>query len=105
MFLLRFFRKIIIRLDEEDNFFCCKKSVFGTMKLDGSRKGVYAMIDEKQTMSCDQPQRATINISGKPEDDDDELLAMLYYMIKEEREKGLRMQKGNITDSDSNSSY
>jgi hypothetical protein len=75
------------------------------MKLDGSRKGVYAMIDEKQTMSCDQPQRATINISGKPEDDDDELLAMLYYMIKEEREKGLRMQKGNITDSDSNSSY
>ena len=63
------------------------------------------MIDEKQTMSCDQPQRATINISGKPEDDDDELLAMLYYMIKEEREKGLRMQKGNFTDSNSNSSY
>ena len=63
------------------------------------------MIDEKQTMSGDQPQRATINISGKPEDDDDELLAMLYYMIKEEREKGLRMQKDNFIDSDSNSSY
>ena len=63
------------------------------------------MIDEKQTMSCDQPQRATINISGKPEDDDDELLTMLYYMIKKDRERGLRMQKGNFTDSDSKSSY
>ena len=63
------------------------------------------MIDEKQTMSCNKPQRATINISGKPEDDDDELLTMLYYMIKKERERGLRMQNGNITDSDCKSSY
>lgn len=63
------------------------------------------MIDKKKTMCCKRPQRATINISGKPEDDDDELLTMLYYMIKEEREKGFRMQKGNFTDSDSKSSY
>lgn len=61
--------------------------------------------DRKQGTGCHQLQRATINISGKPEDDDDELLTMLYYMIKEEREKGFELQKGNFTGSDSNSSY
>ena len=59
----------------------------------------------KQSIDCPQLQRATINISGIPGDDDDEILEMMYQIIKDERERGLRMQKGNFTDSDSKSSY
>lgn len=38
-------------------------------------------------------QKATINISGDEDDDDDELLNMLYHMIKCERERGHSMQR------------
>ena len=38
-------------------------------------------------------QKATINISGDAEDDDNELLNMLYNMIKAERERGRSMQR------------
>ena len=61
--------------------------------------------DRQPSIEGRQLQRATINISGTPEDEDDELLEMMYQMIKNERERGLRMQNGNFTDSDSNSSY
>ena len=60
------------------------------------------MIDEKntkQSMSCNLPQRATINISGIPGDDDDELLEMMYQIIKTEQERGRSMQKSNSTEN------
>lgn len=60
------------------------------------------MIDEKntkQSMSCNRMQRATINISGIPEDDDDELLEMMYQIIKIERERGRSMQTGYFTEN------
>ena len=65
-------------------------------------KGVITMIDEKstkQSMSCNRTQRATINISGIPGDDDDELLEMMYQIIKTERERGRSMQKSNSTEN------
>lgn len=55
------------------------------------------MIDEKnkeQSMDDQRMQKATINISGIPEDDDDELLTLQHQMIRVERESGRRMQKG-----------
>ena len=54
------------------------------------------MIDEKntkQSMSCNLQQRATINISGIPGDDDDELLEMMYQIIKTERNVGAACKK------------
>lgn len=60
------------------------------------------MIDErnkKKSISCNLPQRATINISGIPGDDDDELLEMMYQIIKTERERGRSMQTGFFTDN------
>lgn len=60
------------------------------------------MIDEKstkQSMSCNRTQRATINISGIPGDDDDELLEMMYQIIKTERERGRSMQTGFFTEN------
>ena len=54
------------------------------------------MIDEKnkkQSMDDQRMQKATINISGIPGEEDDELLCTLYYMIKAERERGRNMQK------------
>lgn len=61
--------------------------------------------DRQPSIEGRQLQRATINISGTPEDEDDELLEIMYQMIKNERERGLRMQNGNFVDSDSKSSY
>lgn len=55
------------------------------------------MMDEKnkeQSMDDQRMQKATINISGIPEDDDDELLTLQHQMIRVERESGRRMQKG-----------
>lgn len=60
------------------------------------------MIDEKnkkKSISCNLPQRATINISRIPGDDDDELLEMMYQIIKTERERGRSMQTGFFTDN------
>lgn len=54
------------------------------------------MMDEKnkeQSMDDQGMQKATINISGIPDDEDDELLYTLYHMIKAERERGRNMQK------------
>lgn len=54
------------------------------------------MMDEKnkkQSMDDQRMQKATINISGIPGEEDDELLCTLYHMIKAERERGRNMQK------------
>ncbi len=66
------------------------------------------MIDRKDrqpSIEGRQLQRATINISGTPEDEDDELLEMMYQMIKNERERGLRMQNVNFVDHGNDPSY
>ena len=61
--------------------------------------------DRQQSIGGRQLQRATINISGTPEDEDDELLEMMYQMIKNERERCLRVQNGNFVDHSNDSSY
>ena len=55
--------------------------------------------DRQPSIEGRQLQRATINISGTPEDEDDELLEMLYQIIKTERERGRSMQKGYFTEN------
>lgn len=49
--------------------------------------------NKKQSMDDQRMQKATINISGIPGEEDDELLCTLYHMIKAERERGRNMQK------------
>ena len=57
------------------------------------------MTDEKnmkQSMDDQRMQKATINISGIPGEEDDELLCTLYHMIKAEHERGCNVQKRNF---------
>lgn len=65
------------------------------------------MMDEKnkkQSLDDRRMQKATINISGIPGDEDDELLCKLYHMIKAERERGRSMQKKFFADNKPKSS-
>lgn len=65
------------------------------------------MMDEKnkkQSMEDQRMQKASINISGIPEDDDDELLTLQHQMIRAERESGRRMQKGYFAVKESKTS-
>lgn len=65
------------------------------------------MINEKnkrQSMDDQRMQKATINISGIPEDDADELLTLQHQMIRAERKSGRRMQKGYFAVNESKTS-